>query len=115
MMMTATKSAESQLKKLPPRTDFQLGLFQKCNFFLCKWISDTIPTGLCYRQVAIQLLITWHHHPHFPTLSLEHLTLSLKLPMYLSLHSLLIKNYIYCNCNVTMQIKLQITALHTCI
>jgi hypothetical protein len=37
-------------------------------------ISDTVPRSFCYRQVATGV---WHYYHHFPTLSLEHLFLSL--------------------------------------
>jgi hypothetical protein len=44
--------------------------------------------GFCYRQVAILLrLLPRQHCHHFPTYSLEHLSLSLK--SNLALHSLL--------------------------
>jgi hypothetical protein len=43
-------------------------------------ISDTVPHRLLLQAGSNTTMITRHHHHHFPTLSLEHLSLSLKLP-----------------------------------
>jgi hypothetical protein len=48
--------------------------------FLSTGISDTVPHRLLLQAGSINTMITRHHHHHFPTLSLEHLRLSLKLP-----------------------------------
>jgi hypothetical protein len=43
-------------------------------------ISDTVPHRFLLRADSNTTMITWHHHHHLPTLSLEHPSLSLKLP-----------------------------------
>jgi hypothetical protein len=56
-------------------------------FFLFYWISETVPRRFLLQTGSNTTLITRHHCHLFPTLSLEHLSLSLK--SNLALHSLL--------------------------
>jgi hypothetical protein len=68
-------------------------MFQPKIVFFSTGISGTVPRGFCYRQVAVLCTTpTRHHYHHFPTLSLEHLHLSL--PAYLVLYSLLTEAYL---------------------
>jgi hypothetical protein len=52
-------------------------------------ISVTVPHKLLLQAGSNTAMITWRHHHHFPTLSLEQLSLSLKLPTYLPSSTLL--------------------------
>jgi hypothetical protein len=75
---------QSLWKQLPNLLPNQ-PVFVKTWFFCLRGSVIPFPIGFCYRQVPL-CMITRHHHHHFPTLSLEHLSLALKLP---TLHSLL--------------------------
>jgi hypothetical protein len=59
---------------------FLLDFKKWSNCFFPTGISDTVPHRLWLRAGSNTTMITRHHHHHFPTLSLEHLGLSLKLP-----------------------------------
>jgi hypothetical protein len=86
--LTTHTSAGGDDTTRPHRHGFFLFSSSFFLFFFSTGISDTVPSRFLLQAGSNTAKVTRHHFHHFPTLSLEHLSLSLG-PSNLALHSLL--------------------------